>query len=237
MNFQEFSTFEDYLVSTVSYIENIFLQNKNFFLMAFPGGKTPLPIFSKLVQSPIFAQKKFSLELYTTDERYVPYSNTHSNFKMIYENFVQPLEVRYEKNDSQSHVCCFASFRTDIDIESSVKKYEKMIKHVQELGGFDLCILGIGPDGHIASLFPNAAALQEKNVLALHTCTEQFDIHDRLTLTFPAIMKSKKILLLATGKEKKNVINDLLSSEKTFLELPAKKLLEHPDLTLYYSQE
>ncbi len=59
---------------------------------------------------------------------------------------------------------------------------------------------------------------------------------DCLTLTFPAIMHSKKVILLLAGKEKKEALNDLLYSNKSVEEMPARKLLEHANVTIHYSE-
>ena len=160
------------------------------------------------------------IELFQVDERYVPRDHPDSNYK----NFLHLLGG--VRGDTRVY-----AFDPLLSIKEALDAYEKII---QKSLPFDLCILGLGSDGHTASLFPNLSALHENTRLVAHTTTDNFAVRDRLTMTFPAIMASKKILLLLRGKEKKQILDGLLHSNKTIDELPAKKLLEHPDLTIHF---
>lgn len=174
------------------------------------GGKTPIPIYRELTP-----QDVASAQLYMLDERYVPASDPRSNVHAI-SMALPPVPIE--------------NFDTSLPIEQSLAAYSKKLPEM-----FTLCILGIGTDGHVTSLFPHSPALTEKNSVA-HTTTDTLDVRDRLTVTFPLIISSKKILLVASGKSKKQIIDDLLHSQKTVDELPAKKLLGHPNITIHYLQ-
>jgi 6-phosphogluconolactonase len=159
-------------------------------------------------------------ELYQVDERYIPHSDSRSNFKLVDETIVSKVGAKLGG---------FFAFETKLSINDSLDAYEHILSN-KIIHGFDLCILGIGPDGHTASLFPHSSALAET------TQTDRFDVKDRLSLTFPAIMKSKKILVLLKGADKQTVIDTLQSGKKMVDEFPAMKLLEHDDLTIYFLQ-
>lgn len=183
--------------------------------IALSGGSTPRPVYEALA-----TQKNLpwsQIIFFQTDERYVPANDPNSNRAMIQQTLLQA---------HQPKACHF--FDTTLPLDECLDRYEAA------LYPFDLCILGIGPDGHIASLFPHSAALEEDEHLVAHTTTDMFPVHDRLTITFPAILASKKIILLLGGKEKKAILDDLLYSKKSIDELPAKKLLEHPYLTIHF---
>lgn len=197
--------------------EDHFIQDSvNFITQACPGGKgtialsgggTPRPIYENLPPLP-------DIEFFEVDERYVPSNHQDSNFKLITETL----------NPKRFHF-----FNTSRPISTCLKQYESELPK----SPFDLIILGIGPDGHIASLFPRSKALKEKKRLVAHTTTDQFTVHDRLTLTFPCIMKAKKLLVLLRGKEKEKTLNTLTNGKESLEEFPAKKLLTHPHLQIH----
>lgn len=176
--------------------------------IALSGGKTPVPIYKALGEK--FQQKSFNgIEFFEVDERYVSVENSESNYKIITENLKQPVH----------------HFDTTIPIEKALEKYKEELPK----DNFDLIILGIGPDGHIASLFPHTAALNTNEPVA-HTQTDEFAVHDRLTLTFTEIMKAKNLLVLLNGKPE--ILKELQHPSKTTEEFPANKLLEHRNLTV-----
>ena len=182
------------------------------FHIALSGGKTVVPFYRALAKSKDTRFKQ--TEFYIVDERYVPVTHKESNCGMIKKTLI-----------SKIHCKKFHFFDTNISIEKSLKKYEKEV-HGKT---FDLVVLGIGEDGHFASIFPHSKAIKTKSPVA-HTQTNKFAIKDRLTLPPQIILKSKKILVLL--KDKPKVVEELKHPKKTPLEFPAHLLKKHSNLKI-----
>ena len=128
--------------------------------------------------------------------------------------------------------------------EEYCKEYDKLI---EEKGGIDLQILGIGENGHIAFNEPDEELNIGTSIVKLTESTIEanarfFDnIEDvpktAISMGIGSIMKAKKIILLANGKKKANVIKELLNAEKISTKLPASILLLHPDITIILDEE
>ena len=218
MRIDTFNSKQEFITASVEVIEKSFQNGGRFFALA--GGKTPIPVYAKLPQS-----KKIdfsALHIYVVDERYVPVTYADSNLGKLKSALFDKVEL--------GEVC---AFDTSLAIEDALAVYEQKLQKIPE-GSFDLAVLGIGTDGHVASLFPKSSGLYESKRFVTHTITETLSVRDRLTLTFPAIMKSKQILVLVSGAHKKIVLEELFESPKTIAELPAKALLNHPDVVLYF---
>lgn len=168
--------------------------------VALSGGSTPQKVYEALPSLPDVA-------FYQVDERYVPHNDERSNHKLITQT-INPKDFHF--------------FDTSLPIEEALTQYEKELPAEP----FDLMVLGIGTDGHTASLFPGSRALKEEQKPVAHTTTDTFDVRDRLTLTFPPILQTKKLLILLKGKEKQDVLNKLTSGKEV---LPATRLLTHPN--------
>lgn len=183
-----------------------FILSLNPKTVALSGGTTPEDIYEAL------SEKDCSdIEFYQVDERYVPYRDSASNCRMIRETLQKPLHY----------------FDTTLPIKDALTKYE------QELPlQFDLVILGIGDDGHTASLFPYSPALTEHRRVA-HTESEDSTPKDRLTLTFSPILNSKTILVLLDNKPE--ILAELKSPSRLPKTFPALKLLSHPNLHIFYN--
>ena len=103
------------------------------------------------------------------------------------------------------------------DAQVAAKKYEDALVNffdlkAGELPRFDLILLGMGPDGHTASLFPDSPALQEKKRLVVANWVEQFHTH-RITLTLPVLQNAAAVIFLVSGGEKSGILRQVLEGE------------------------
>ena len=179
------------------------IQKHDKFVVALSGGSSPKAIFS-LLASPEYADKIIWDKIYFfwVDERWVSLEDEKSNFKMTLEALLDKVPV----NKAQ----IFPMYKDGIEPEDYAKEYEDQIRNV--LGGdgiFDFILLGMGDDGHTASLFPGEKILQEKEkwVDAYYLKPQEMF---RITLTEPIINKAENILIVTFGKSKKNALNEVL---------------------------
>ena len=216
MHIKTFSSETLWVEATTTLITSCLNTSTNTHI-ALSGGSTPLPIYTSLRKG---TYPFDNLHLYLVDERYTSLESTDSNYRSIFDIFVS----RVKGLSSRFHF-----FDTSIPIKEAITQYTKILPEQ-----FDLTVLGIGPDGHTASLFPHSPALSEMSTSVTHTTSDVFSIHDRLTLTFPPILKSKKLLVLLRGENKKAIFEKLADDTISSDEFPAKYLLTHPELTIYY---
>lgn len=190
--------------------------------IALSGGSSPIDLYKELSDDDLELNK---INFFQVDERYVPKKDKNSNYCLIKRTL-----FKFHKPKKFYH------FDTSKPIKEAVASYEEDLKAFvgKKKTTFDLTIIGMGSDGHIASLFPYCAALDEKDALAAHTKTSKFAVKDRLTLTYNPIIQSKNILLLINGIEKIKALEALTHSKKNFHGFPAKKLLTHKKFTIFY---
>ncbi len=208
MKILTFKNEHDFVSETLSIIlQELKIVENDTLNIALSGGSTPIPIYEALSKTPVAKTAKF----FQVDERYIDKNNEKSNQKMIV-NTLDP-----------SH---FFAFDTDLPINECLQKFEQDLPET-----FDLTILGAGPDGHIASIFPNTPN-QDSQEKTAHTQTENFEVKDRLTLSIKTILKSQTILLLLKNKTK--VLEQMKNPTMDPEQFPALHLLQHPNLHVYH---
>jgi 6-phosphogluconolactonase len=193
---KEFDSFSaEFLHNTLKTLS----KNKKNISIALSGGSTPLPILGFLKEYKL-NWKYFNF--FMVDERNVSISSSSSNFGNIEKVFLRDL-------DSSSH-----SMINDNDsIEECAINYEKLIRSKIPLGEnnlpiFDLILLGIGDDGHTASLFPETKGLNESKKVVIKNSVPQLNT-ERITLTYPVILNASKIIILAKGAAKNEILKEI----------------------------
>jgi len=168
------------------------------------GGSTPSGVYDYLAgHSDDFSWK--DVDFFIGDERCVPDDHEDSNYRMIRESFLDRVVHR------ASHVYTIDKSLTP---DEGAREYHLKIKdYLEHNHMFDLVLLGMGPDGHTASLFPGYPEVREQSSLALATAEEAplAPYHRRITLTLPALNRSGHVLfLLRGGEDKMAIMNDVL---------------------------
>lgn len=175
------------------------------FTVALSGGSTPKAIFSLLTASPYASEIDWNkVHLFWSDERSVPPNDPDSNFHMAMEAGFKSVGIP----PNQIH-----RMKAESNIEEEAKIYEKLIQHKLKNKGFDYLMLGMGEDGHTASLFPETEALKIQDHLVAANHVPQKNTW-RMTLTFPCINAAKHIVLYVLGEKKQKLLEEIYSHKK-----------------------
>ena len=160
------------------------------FWVSLAGGTTPKELYRMLAEQPLNWSE---LHLLWGDERFVPHDHADSNYRMVKEALL----------DRVSGVGECHPWKILETAEASADDYEGVLRARPQ--GVDLCLLGMGDDGHTASLFPGTRGLDEKNRWAIANWVDKFESH-RLSMTYPYLNHSKEVLFLVTGADKRDAL-------------------------------
>lgn len=177
------------------------------FNVVLSGGSTPVRLFSLLAAEPYRDRIPWGhVHLFWGDERTVPPDHPDSNFGAANQALLAKLELP-RANVHRIHGECRDPQQAAADYEAELRRHFGLA--AGEFPRFDLVYLGMGADGHTASLFPGTEALAERRRLAVAHWVEMLGAH-RITLTCPTFNRAACILLLVTGAEKAETLREVL---------------------------
>lgn len=188
------------------------------FWVSLAGGSTPKQLYRMLAEQKLEWDK---LHLIWGDERFVPHDHEDSNYRMAREAWLDKVSPPADQ---------VRPWTILEDAEASADDYEQWLRQNRPTG-VDLCLLGMGDDGHTASLFPDSPALTEQTRFAVANWVEKFQA-PRLTLTYPYIGESKEVLFLITGKSKAAPLRAMLEEGKH----PSYGITSRESLLFYVDQ-
>jgi 6-phosphogluconolactonase len=180
------------------------------FTVALSGGSTPKALYSLLASNYAgFAWNR--IFLFFGDERHVPPTDPESNYRMVNESLLSKIAIPAEN--------VFRVPSENPDAAAAAADYESQIRRFFELKPgefprFDLILLGMGPDGHTASLFPDSEALNEQSRLVVANWVAKFNTH-RITFTFPVLNRAAEVMFLASGPDKAEMLHQVLETKQT----------------------
>lgn len=191
------------------------LAARGAFHVALSGGKTPAALFRRLAEDDLRGAVDWSrTHLYWSDERTVPPSHADSNYGMAERELIARVSI------PSQNVHRMEAERADLD--RAAQEYEALLRKNLPAGpgGFpclDLIYLGMGPDGHTASLFPGSSGLKEtvRAVIAHDVIPPNFPPSKRMTFTFPMLNAARAVLFLITGADKKDRLREVLEGTHT----------------------
>lgn len=206
------------------------IQKHNKFVVALSGGSSPKAIFS-LLATPEYADKIEWSKVYFfwVDERWVSLDDEKSNFKMTLETLLDKVPV--------SKTQIFPMYKDGVEPEDYAKEYETQIRSVLgDDGIFDFILLGMGDDGHTASLFPGEKILYEKEKWVDAYYLKSQEMY-RITLTEPIINKAENILIVTFGKSKKHALNEVLNGVYNPEQYPLQVINKREGVQIFTDEE
>jgi 6-phosphogluconolactonase len=185
------------------------------FSVALSGGHTPFGAYQLLAKGPRRDQVPWSqVHVFWGDERCVPPDDPRSNARMAHETLLDHVPI---PSDQIHPILCAGA------PENGAQEYESLLRHFFKgrQPRFDLVLLGLGENGHTASLFPGTAALDESTRWAAEVYVREQDLY-RVTLTAPIINQGEMVVFLVAGANKANVLREVLEGPRDPHRLPAQ---------------
>jgi 6-phosphogluconolactonase len=198
------------------------VEERERFTIALSGGSTPRSLYNLLATNARTSLPWDRMFFFFGDERHVPPTDKDSNFRMANEAMLSKVPI------PEANV--FRVPAENPDANAAAEAYEQsLLKFFALEPGqvpvFDVILLGLGPDGHTASLFPGTVALQEKSRLVVANWVEKFNTH-RITFTLPLLNAARCVAFLVSGTDKAPALEAVLQSNAPGEQYPAK--LVHP---------
>lgn len=205
------------------------------FTIALSGGSTPKAIFALLAADHAAGADMMpwdKVHIFFGDERHVPPDHPDSNFLMATEALLAKVPLP-AANIHRVH--------GELDAVTAATRYEAKVYSVfgTRAGGiprFDLILLGMGPDGHTASLFPGTTALKEKRALVTATWVEKLKAQ-RITFTYPLINHAAEILFITGGADKAAMLRNILHGDPAGQTYPAQAVRPVNGRSFWFTDE
>ncbi len=203
---------EDFFTDTTDWIAGRIVsaqQDGGIFRISLCGGSTPKPIYAALAErSDIDWDRVF---LTFGDERCVEPDDEQSNYRMVRESLIDPTGMTFAN---------VMRMTGEMKPQEAADRCELQFKKLANLAGekifvHDLILLGMGDDGHTASLFPETDALQETERWVVANYVPKLDAH-RITITYPLIAAAKEVAFLVNGQAKHAMAEEVLAGKPEF---------------------
>lgn len=197
----------EHIAKTFSDLAQKAIAKNGRFIVSASGGSTPKALYKRLAEPPYAGGIQWAdVIFFLGDERCVPHDHPDSNFKMLEEALLSKVAI------PESNV--FRTVGQAEDPEVSALSYDEDLRRVfrspeGEVPRFDLILLGLGPDGHTASLFPESKALTVIDRLYVANFVEKFN-SNRITMTFPLINEGEVVIFLVEGDGKAQILKEVL---------------------------
>lgn len=203
------------------------IREKGRFTVALSGGSSPKAIFKLLATEEYGRRIEWDkIYFFWVDERWVPLNDDKSNARMTFEALLDKVPV------PKDHI--FPMYKDNILPEEYAREYESYIRNILgKEGVFDFILLGMGDDGHTASLFPGEEILNEKEKWVSAYYLKPQEMY-RITLTAPIINKAENILAVAFGESKRHALHEILKGAYN-PEMYPMQLIEKKENFLFFT--
>ena len=189
---------------------------RGYFNIALAGSSTPRLLYERLAQAPRTLQLDWRrVNVFWSDERAVPLDHADSNYRLAREALQQLPIPKENVHPMYGH---------SADLQAAARLYERVIQSTVPGSPprFDVILLGMGPDGHTASLFPHSPQLQADGLVAATPATPLEPHVERLTFTFDLINAAAQVLVLVTGSDKATTVARVLAQPDDVQTLPSQ---------------
>jgi 6-phosphogluconolactonase len=200
------------------------VREKGAFTVTLAGGSTPKTLYGLLASNPLLQAKVpwNKTQFFFGDERHVPPDDAESNFRMANEAMlakapIDPKQVHRIKGEKRNAAQAAEEYEQDLRASFQLQ--------AGQLPRFDLVLLGMGPEGHTASLFPGTKALKEEHRLVASNWVGKL-YTDRITLTPPVLNNAARVIFMVHGAEKAPALKAVLEGPYEPDQLPAQII--HP---------
>ena len=185
------------------------------FTIALAGGSTPKLLYQRLAQDYRDEIDWAKVEVFFGDERCVPAEHPESNYRMSRETLLSKVLIPGDN---------VYRMRGEIEPEEAAREYGLMLKEKFGDVGLDLVLLGMGEDGHTASIFPGTPAVDETHhrVLAVHVEKSTTGRSWRITMTAPFINRAQQVMILVAGENKAKTLAQVLEGPRDPSRLPVQ---------------
>jgi len=192
------------------------------FHLALSGGSTPQPLYERLMYDPDYRRLPWRrTHLWIVDERRVPLDHEASNFRVIRETIADHADIPTE----QVHPIFAMADDADEQYELSLKETLGWREKGQDR--LDYVLLGMGADGHTASLFPGSAALNDSQRLVRSLIAPDATPAERITMTYPLLNASRFIAVMISGGGKAAMVDRIARGEESWHDMPIKGIQPH----------
>ena len=196
---------------------------RGVFTLALSGGSTPKKLYALLASDPAFREFPWAkTQLFFGDERHVPPDDKDSNFLMTKSTLLTSGLVP-EANLHRVRAELADAADSATQYEEEMRAFFTDDKCLDGFPRFDAVLLGMGPDGHTASLFPGSKGLDETKRWVISNWVEKFKT-DRITFTFPVLDAARKVLLLVAGADKTDMLHEIFVTRKGEAAYPVQRV-------------
>lgn len=207
-----FATLKDAITTAIT--------ERGFCILGLSGGSTPKPIYEALGKEKIDWSKVWT---FLVDDRYVRGDDPNSNQFLLRSTLLKNAAI------PESQII-FPD--TTLPLPQCVALYDQHLNSLLHKGPPDIVTLGMGDDGHIASLFPPLADDAFGPALVMHTMTEKFAVRDRMSVTVPVLTKATQAVFFLKGADKKKRWEEMMKSGEDERKWPAKLIIESVPTTV-----
>jgi 6-phosphogluconolactonase len=195
------------------------------FTVALSGGRTPKALYQLLAKGISYhgSLRWEDVYFFFGDERHVPPEHTESNFRMVNEALFKPASVPLENIFRVHAELPDADEAAAMYQKSMVDFFSPDLALEDGFPVFDLILLGTGPDGHTASLFPGSDALIEKRKWVVANWVAKFASR-RITLTLPVLNRAREVLVLVSGEDKASIIKEIFNQSSAESHYPIQQV-------------